>query len=54
MKQKDKVKIINEIKRIREIGNNVIDDENDTEKMENEENIKDKGTEAGTNGGEII
>ncbi|MDO7549791.1 MAG: excinuclease ABC subunit UvrA, partial [Candidatus Pelagibacter ubique] len=52
--QKDNVKLINALKRLRDLGNTVIVVEHDTETMENADHIIDLGPEAGTNGGEII
>ena len=52
--QKDNVKLINALKRLRDLGNTVIVVEHDTETMENADHIIDIGPEAGTNGGEII
>ena len=54
MHQKDNVKLINALKRLRDLGNTVIVVEHDTETMENADHIIDLGPEAGTNGGEII
>ena len=52
--QKDNVKLINALKRLRDLGNTVIVVEHDTETMENADHIIDLGPEAGTNGGKII
>ena len=52
--QKDNIKLINALKRLRDLGNTVIVVEHDTETMENADHIIDLGPEAGTNGGEII
>ena len=52
--QKDNVKLINALKRLRDLGNTVIVVEHDTETMENADHIIDLGPEAGTNGGQII
>ncbi len=52
--QKDNVKLINALKRLRDLGNTVIVVEHDTETMENADHIIDLGPEAGNNGGEII
>jgi len=52
--QKDNVKLINALKRLRDLGNTVIVVEHDTETMENADHIIDIGPEAGANGGEII
>ncbi|MBT4415052.1 MAG: excinuclease ABC subunit UvrA [Flavobacteriaceae bacterium] len=51
--QKDNVKLINALKRLRDLGNTVIVVEHDTETMENADHIVDMGPEAGSNGGEI-
>ncbi|MDA9682103.1 excinuclease ABC subunit UvrA [Candidatus Pelagibacter sp.] len=51
--QKDNVKLINALKRLRDLGNTVIVVEHDTETMENADYIIDMGPEAGSNGGEI-
>ena len=52
--QKDNVKLIDALKRLRDLGNTVIVVEHDTETMENSDHIIDLGPEAGTNGGQII
>jgi len=52
--QKDNIKLINALKRLRDLGNTVIVVEHDTETMESADHIIDLGPEAGTNGGEII
>ena len=52
--QKDNVKLINALKRLRDLGNTVIVVEHDTETMENADHIIDLGPEAGKNGGEVI
>jgi excinuclease ABC subunit A len=52
--QKDNVKLINALKRLRDLGNTVIVVEHDTETMQNADHIIDLGPEAGNNGGEII
>ena len=52
--QKDNVKLINALKRLRDLGNTVIVVEHDTETMENADHIIDLGPEAGKNGGEIV
>ncbi len=52
--QKDNVKLINALKRLRDLGNTVIVVEHDTETMENADYIIDLGPEAGSNGGEVI
>ena len=46
--QKDNVKLINALKRLRDLGNTVIVVEHDTETMENADHIIDLGPEAGT------
>jgi excinuclease ABC subunit A len=51
--QKDNVKLINALKRLRDLGNTVIVVEHDTETMENADHIIDMGPEAGTNGGQV-
>ncbi len=51
--QKDNVKLINALKRLRDLGNTVIVVEHDTETMENADYIIDLGPEAGSNGGQI-
>jgi excinuclease ABC subunit A len=51
--QKDNVKLINALKRLRDLGNTVIVVEHDTETMENADHIIDMGPEAGSNGGQI-
>jgi excinuclease ABC subunit A len=51
--QKDNVKLINALKRLRDLGNTVIVVEHDTETMENADHIIDMGPEAGVNGGQI-
>ncbi|MDA9178064.1 excinuclease ABC subunit UvrA [Candidatus Pelagibacter sp.] len=52
--QKDNIKLINALKRLRDLGNTVIVVEHDTETMENADHILDMGPEAGTNGGQVI
>ena len=52
--QKDNVKLINALKRLRDLGNTVIVVEHDTETMENADHIIDLGPEAGNNGGQIV
>ncbi|OCW79953.1 excinuclease ABC subunit A, partial [Pelagibacteraceae bacterium GOM-A3] len=52
--QKDNVKLINALKRLRDLGNTVIVVEHDTETMENADHIIDLGPEAGNKGGEVI
>jgi excinuclease ABC subunit A len=51
--QKDNVKLINALKRLRDLGNTVIVVEHDTETMENADHIIDMGPQAGSNGGQI-
>ncbi len=52
--QKDNVKLIDALKRLRDLGNTVIVVEHDTETMENADHIIDLGPEAGNKGGEVI
>ncbi len=52
--QKDNVKLINALKRLRDLGNTVIVVEHDTETMESADYIIDLGPEAGNNGGEVV
>ncbi len=52
--QKDNVKLINALKRLRDLGNTVIVVEHDTETMDNADHIIDLGPEAGSKGGEIV
>ncbi len=52
--QKDNIKLINALKRLRDLGNTVIVVEHDTETIENADHIIDLGPEAGNNGGEIV
>jgi len=52
--QKDNIKLINALKRLRDLGNTVIVVEHDTETMENADHIIDLGPEAGNNGGKIV
>ena len=52
--QKDNIKLIDALKRLRDLGNTVIVVEHDTETMENADHIIDLGPEAGNKGGEII
>jgi len=52
--QKDNVKLINALKRLRDLGNTVIVVEHDTETMENADHIIDLGPEAGVAGGKIV
>ena len=52
--QKDNVKLIKALKRLRDLGNTVIVVEHDTETMENADHIIDLGPEAGINGGKVV
>ena len=52
--QKDNIKLINALKRLRDLGNTVIVVEHDTETIENADHIIDLGPEAGINGGYIV
>ena len=52
--QKDNVKLINALKRLRDLGNTVIVVEHDTETIENADHIIDLGPKAGKDGGEIV
>ncbi len=52
--QKDNIKLIDALKRLRDLGNTVIVVEHDTETMENADHIIDLGPEAGNKGGEIV
>ena len=52
--QKDNVKLISALKRLRDLGNTVIVVEHDTETMENADHIIDLGPEAGNKGGEVV
>ncbi len=52
--QKDNIKLIKALKRLRDLGNTVIVVEHDTETMENADHIIDLGPEAGVNGGEVV
>jgi excinuclease ABC subunit A len=52
--QKDNVKLIAALKRLRDLGNTVIVIEHDTETIVNADHIIDLGPEAGNKGGEII
>ncbi len=52
--QKDNVKLINALKRLRDLGNTVIVVEHDTETMENADHIIDLGPEAGVDGGNVV
>ena len=52
--QKDNVKLINALKRLRDLGNTVIVVEHDTETMEKADHIVDLGPEAGNKGGQVV
>ena len=52
--QKDNIKLIDALKRLRDLGNTVIVVEHDTETMENSDHIIDLGPEAGNKGGKIV
>ncbi len=52
--QKDNIKLIDALKRLRDLGNTVIVVEHDTETMESADHIIDLGPEAGNNGGQVI
>ena len=52
--QKDNIKLINALKRLRDLGNTVIVVEHDIETMENADHIIDLGPEAGKDGGYIV
>ena len=52
--QKDNKKLIQALKRLRDLGNTVIVVEHDTETMESADHIIDLGPEAGINGGQVI
>ena len=52
--QKDNIKLINALKRLRDLGNTVIVVEHDTETMVNSDYIIDLGPEAGNKGGEVV
>jgi len=52
--QKDNVKLINALKKLRDLGNTVIVVEHDTETMENADHIIDLGPEAGVDGGNVV
>ena len=52
--QKDNVKLINALKRLRDLGNTVIVVEHDTETIENADHILDLGPQAGSKGGEVV
>ena len=52
--QKDNIKLINALKRLRDLGNTVVVVEHDTETMENADHIIDLGPEAGSKGGLVV
>ncbi|MDA9709832.1 excinuclease ABC subunit UvrA, partial [Candidatus Pelagibacter sp.] len=52
--QKDNIKLIDALKRLRDLGNTVIVVEHDTETMENSDHIIDLGPEAGHKGGMVV
>ena len=52
--QKDNIKLIDALKRLRDLGNTVIVVEHDTETMESSDHIIDLGPEAGHKGGTVI
>ncbi len=52
--QKDNIKLIDALKRLRDLGNTVIVVEHDTETMENADHIIDLGPEAGHKGGIVV
>ena len=52
--QRDNLKLINSLKRLRDIGNSIIVVEHDQEMIESSDHIVDLGPEAGINGGQII
>ncbi len=52
--QRDNVKLINALKRLRDLGNTVIVVEHDTETMQNADHIIDLGPEAGSGGGDVV
>ena len=52
--QKDNIKLINALKRLRDLGNTVVVVEHDTETMENADHIIDLGPEAGHSGGNVV
>ena len=52
--QKDNIKLINALKRLRDLGNTVIVVEHDTETMESADHIIDLGPGAGNDGGNIV
>ena len=54
MHQKDNIKLINALKRLRDLGNTVIVVEHDTETIENADHIIDLGPKAGNDGGQVV
>ena len=52
--QKDNIKLIKTLKKLRDLGNTIIVVEHDTETMESADHIIDLGPEAGKNGGDIV
>ena len=52
--QKDNIKLIKALKKLRDLGNTVIVVEHDIETMENADHIIDLGPEAGKDGGYIV
>ena len=52
--QKDNIKLIDALKKLRDLGNTIIVVEHDTETMQNADHIIDLGPEAGNKGGQII
>ena len=52
--QKDNIKLIDALKRLRDLGNTVIVVEHDTETMQSADHIIDLGPEAGSNGGQVV
>ncbi len=52
--QKDNIKLIDALKRLRDLGNTVIVVEHDTETMQSADHIIDLGPEAGNNGGQVV
>ena len=52
--QKDNIKLLNALKRLRDLGNTVIVVEHDEEAMLQSDHIIDMGPGAGINGGEVV
>ena len=52
--QKDNIKLIKALKKLRDLGNTVIVVEHDTETIESADHIIDLGPDAGNNGGQVI